>query len=88
MPYRISTLDLPKRIVVKIPTTLSRLPRWLVVKINTLYIQTYHTVDISTQCRAKCVDKLQVCNSHYMEPGRLCAYNYVGMLHNCILLMH
>jgi hypothetical protein len=30
VPYRISTHDLPTRIVVTIPTTLSRLPCWLV----------------------------------------------------------
>jgi len=88
VPYRISTHDLPTRIVVTIPTTLSRLPRWLVVQVSTGYIQTYHTVGISTQYHVKCVDKLQDCTSHYMAPGGLCTDNYVGVLHNCMSLVH
>jgi hypothetical protein len=87
VPYRISTHDLPTRIMVTIPTTLPRLPRWLLVEVNILYIQTYHTVYISTQYRVKCLDKLQDCSSHYMAPGRLCTDNYVGMLHNCMFLI-
>jgi len=71
LPYRISNHDLPIRIVVTIPTTLSRLPFWLVVEVNTQYIQAYHTVDTSTQYRVKCVDRLQNCYSHYVAPVRL-----------------
>ena len=73
---------------VTILATLSRLPRWLVVEINTLYIQTYRTVDVSIRYRVKCVDKLQDWISHYMAPGRLCTDNYVSMSHNCIFLMY
>jgi len=85
--YRIATHDLSTRIVVTIPTTLSRVPRWLVVEVNTIYIQTYHAVGISTHYHVKCIDKLQDSTSHHMAPGRLCTDNSVGVLHNCMFLV-
>jgi len=85
---RISIHDLPTSIVFTISTMLSRLPHWQVVEVNTLYIQTYHTVGINTQYHVKCVDKLQDCSSHYLAPSRLFTDNYVGMLHNCMFLVH